>query len=167
MKNAAKPQGCTNLKLRQLTRMVTRHYDHHISDTGLKNTQYALLSHVVRLGPIRPGELAKRMHMDASTLTRNMQPLVAHGWLQIGAGSDARSRLVEATEPGRAKQAEGQRAWKTAQLALNERLGIERVAALHELLDACIECLDDDPESAAEDNAESADSGDRSRRSRR
>ncbi|MFU3033310.1 MarR family winged helix-turn-helix transcriptional regulator [Pseudomonas aeruginosa] len=167
MKNAAKPQGCTNLKLRQLTRMVTRHYDHHVSETGLKNTQYALLSHVVRLGPIRPGELAKRMHMDASTLTRNMQPLVAHGWLQIGAGSDARSRLVEATEAGRAKQAEGQRAWKAAQLALNERLGIERVAALHELLDACIECLDDDPQSAAEDNAESTDSGDRSRRSRR
>ncbi|MFU5804174.1 MarR family winged helix-turn-helix transcriptional regulator [Pseudomonas aeruginosa] len=167
MKNAAKPQGCTNLKLRQLTRMVTRHYDHHVSETGLKNTQYALLSHVVRLGPIRPGELAKRMHMDASTLTRNMQPLVAHGWLQIGAGSDARSRLVEATEAGRAKQAEGQRAWKAAQLVLNERLGIERVAAMHELLDACIECLDDDPQSATEDNAESVDSGDRSRRSRR
>ena len=167
MKNAAKPQGCTNLKLRQLTRMVTRHYDHHVSETGLKNTQYALLSYVVRLGPIRPGELAKRMHMDASTLTRNMQPLVAHGWLQIGAGIDARSRLVEATEAGRAKQAEGQRAWKAAQLALNERLGIERVVALHELLHACIECLDDDPESAAEDNAESADSGDGGRRSRR
>lgn len=167
MKNAAKPQECTNLKLRQLTRMVTRHYDYHVSETGLKNTQYALLSHVVRLGPIRPGELAKRMHMDPSTLTRNMQPLVAHGWLQIGAGSDARSRLVEATEAGRAKQAEGQRAWKAAQLALNERLGIARVAALHELLDACIECLDDDPQSSAEDNAESDDSGDRSRRSRR
>ena len=167
MKNAAKPQGCTNLKLRQLTRIVTRHYDHHVSETGMKNTQYALLSYVVRLGPIRPGELAKRMHMDASTLTRNMQPLVAHGWLQIGAGSDARSRLVEATEAGRAKQAEGQRAWKAAQLVLNERLGLERVVALHGLLHACIECLDDDPESAAEDNTESADGGDRRRRSRR
>lgn len=167
MKNAIKPQGCTNLKLRQLTRMVTRHYDRHVSDTGLKNTQYALLSHVVGLGPIRPGDLAKRMHMDASTLTRNLQPLVAHGWLKIGAGDDARSRLVEATEAGRAKRAEGQRAWKEAQVALNERLGIERVAALHELLDACIECLDGDAESAAEDDAESTGRGDRNKRPRR
>jgi len=167
MKNALKPQGCTNLKLRQLTRMVTRHYDRHVSDTGLKNTQYALLSHVVGLGPIRPGDLAKRMHMDASTLTRNMQPLVAHGWLKIGAGSDERSRLVEATEAGRAKRAEGQRAWKEAQVALNERLGIERVAALHELLDACIECLDDVAESATEGDAESASKGNRSKRSQR
>lgn len=150
MKNATKPQGCTNLKLRQLTRVVTRHYDRFSSETGLKNTQYALLSRVVGLGPIRPGDLAKRMYMDASTLTRNLQPLVAHGWLQIGAGNDARSRLVEATDAGREKQAEGQRAWKAAQLALNERLGIERVAALHELLEACIECLDDDAESVAD-----------------
>ncbi|QET31271.1 MarR family winged helix-turn-helix transcriptional regulator [Burkholderia multivorans] len=167
MKNASKPQGCTNLKLRQLTRMVTRHYDRHVSDTGLKNTQYALLSHVVGLGPIRPGDLAKRMHMDASTLTRNLQPLVAHGWLKIGAGVDARSRLVEATETGRAKRAEGQRAWKEAQVALNERLGIECVAALHELLDACIECLDDDAESTTEDEAESAGSGIRHKRIQR
>lgn len=167
MKNDIKPQGCTNLKLRQLTRMVTRHYDRHVSATGLKNTQYALLSYVVVLGPIRPGDLAKRMHMDASTLTRNMQPLVAHGWLNISAGSDARSRLVEATEAGRAKRAEGQSAWKEAQAALNRRLGIERVSALHELLDTCIEYLDGDPERAAEEDAEPAGRDNGKKRARR
>lgn len=146
MKNAIKPQGCTHLKLRQLDRMVTRHYDHYVAKTGLKNTQYALLSHVVRLGPIRPGELAQRMQMDASTLTRNLQPLAAQGLLTIGAGADARSRLVEATEAGMAKRTEAQRAWKVAQTALNERLGVERVAELHVLLDACIACLGEDVE---------------------
>ena len=138
------PQGCTNLKLRQLTRLVTRHYDHYTAAAGLKTTQYSLLSHVEKFGPIRPSDLAKRMQMDASTLTRNMQPLVAQGWLRIGAGEDARSRLVEITDDGRAKRVEGQRAWKKAQLALNERLGVERVAALHELLDASVACFDDD-----------------------
>lgn len=138
------PKGCTNLKLRQLTRLVTRHYDHYTAAAGLKTTQYSLLSHVENLGPIRPGDLARSMQMDASTLTRNMQPLVAQGWLRIGAGEDARSRLVEITDAGRAKRVEGQRAWKLAQLALNERLGVERVAALHELLDDGIACFDDD-----------------------
>ncbi|HGH4624785.1 TPA: MarR family winged helix-turn-helix transcriptional regulator [Enterobacter hormaechei] len=145
MKNAISPQGCTNLKLRQLNRRVTRLYDHHLSTAGLKNTQYALLSHVVRLGPIRPGDLARRMQMDASTLTRNMQPLIAQGWLKTGAGDDARSRLVEATETGCAKRIEGQQAWKKAQVALNEQLGMECVVALHALLDACIERLSDSP----------------------
>jgi DNA-binding MarR family transcriptional regulator len=149
MKSATMPQGCTNLKLRQLGRVVTRHYDRFVAEAGLKNTQYALLSHVVKLGPIRPGDLARRMQMDASTLTRNLQPLAAQGWLTVGAGEDARSRLVEATAAGHAKRAEGQRAWKAAQTALNERLGVERVAALHDLLDACIECLDGDSDDAA------------------
>lgn len=136
------PQGCTNLKLRQLSRAVTRHYDAYVAPLGLKNTQYSLLSHVVKLGPLRPGELARRMRLEASTLTRNLQPLLAQGWLTLGPGDDARSRLVDATEAGRAKRAEAQRAWKQAQIALNERLGAERVVALHTLIDDCLERLD-------------------------
>jgi DNA-binding MarR family transcriptional regulator len=138
----AAPRGCTNLKLRQLSRAVTRHYDAYVAPVGLKNTQYSLLSHVVLLGPNMPSELAERMRLDASTLTRNLQPLVAQGWLTQGPGADGRSRLVEATEAGRAKRAEGQRAWKQAQLALNERLGPQRVAALHGLIDELLASLD-------------------------
>jgi DNA-binding MarR family transcriptional regulator len=143
MAESVKPQGCTNLKLRQLSRAVTRHYDAYVAPTGLKNTQYSLLSHVVLLGPLRPTDLAQRMKLDASTLTRNLQPLVAAGWVAQGPGDDARSRLVGATEAGRAKRAEAQKAWKQAQLALNARLGEERVAALHALLDDCLQRLDD------------------------
>jgi len=131
------------VKLQRLTRIVTRHYDAYVAATGLKNTQCTLLSEVVALGPIRPSDLARHMDVHASTLTRNLQPLVAHGWLQLGAGVDARSRLVEATDEGRAKHAEAQRAWKKAQLALDARLGSRRVAVLNALLDECIECLDD------------------------
>jgi DNA-binding MarR family transcriptional regulator len=147
----ATPRGCTNLKLRQLSREVTRHYDAYIAPTGLKNTQYALLSQVVLLGPIRPTELAARMRLDASTLTRNLQPLVAQGWLTQGPGEDQRSRLVEATAAGREKRAEAQRAWKQAQLALNARLGPQRVSALHALIDDCVAALD-----AADDEEEGA-----------
>ena len=143
MAEAVKPQGCTNLKLRELSRVVTRHYDAHVAPTGLKNSQYSLLSHVVALGPVRPGELAARMRLDASTLTRNLQPLIAAGWVEQGPGDDARSRSVVATEAGRAKRAEAQRTWKQAQLALNARLGNERVAALHALLDECLAALED------------------------
>src|SRR5690606_16777 len=164
MKNQIKLQGCTNLKIRQLDRMVSRHYDRFVGAAGLKNTQYSLLSHVVTHGPIRPSDLARRMQMDASTLTRNLQPLVAQGWLRVGAGEDARSRLVEATEAGQAKRTEGQRAWKTAQLALNERLGMERVAVLHALLDACIECLDDISDGSAGDGQDARATESRTRK---
>ncbi|HEX3141697.1 MAG TPA: MarR family winged helix-turn-helix transcriptional regulator, partial [Rhizobacter sp.] len=117
------PRGCTNLKLRQITRRVSRHYDAAVSASGLKTTQYSLLSHVVSLGPVRPSDLAGAMNLDASTLTRNLQPLVAQGWVELSAGVDGRSRLVSITEAGRAKRTETQRLWKQAQTSLNEQLG--------------------------------------------
>jgi DNA-binding MarR family transcriptional regulator len=138
MDKAVKPQGCTNLKLRQLDRVVSRHYDAYVSATGLKNSQYSLLSHVVLLGPIRPSDLADRMQMDASTLTRNLQPLIAQGWVRQKPGENRRSRLIEATASGRDKREETKRAWKQAQLALNARLGPERVVAIHTVLDDCL-----------------------------
>ena len=138
-----KPQGCTNLKLRQLSRVVSRHYDAFVATSGLKNTQYSLLSHVVLLGPVRPTDLALKMRVDTSTLTRNLQPLIAQGWVTVLPGPDARSRAVEATDAGRVKRTEGQRAWKQAQLDLNRKLGPVRVAELHRLIDEAMTRLDD------------------------
>ena len=134
----AAPAGCTSLKLRQLNRRVSQHYDRIVGAVGLKTSQSSLLSHVVRLGPVRPGELADHMEMDASTLTRNLQPLVAQGWVEVGPGEDGRSRLVTATDTGRSKRTEAQREWKRAQLALNDKLGIDRVAQLHAQIDECL-----------------------------
>lgn len=142
------PRGCTNFKLRQITRTVSRHYDAAVGPSGLKTTQYSLLTHIATLGPLRPSELAERMNLDASTLTRNLQPLVAQGWVEQRPGSDGRSRLVAITEAGRAKRTEAQRLWKQAQLALNHKLGEARVAQLHALIDECLPLLEaDDGES--------------------
>ena len=135
------PQGCTNFRLRQLMRRVTQHYDAQMAQCGLKTTQYTLLSHVLKLGPIRPGELAAAMTMEPSTLTRNLRPLVDAGWVTLEPGTDARSRLVHITQAGRDKRAQGQRFWKAAQQTLNDALGVERVAALHTLIDASLALL--------------------------
>jgi DNA-binding MarR family transcriptional regulator len=139
------PVGCSSFKLRQLSRRVSQHFDHRIGVAGLKTTQYSLLSHVQRLGPVRPGELAAQMEMDASTLTRNLQPLIAQGWVEIGPGADGRSRAVSVTEAGRVKRAEAQREWKRAQLALNEQLDPARVARLHALIDECLALMNEVP----------------------
>ena len=144
------PQGCTSFKLRQLARRVGRHYDQHVAAVGLKTTQYSLLSHIAQLGPLRPSDLAARMGLEPSTLTRNLAPLVAQGWVEVLAGADGRSRSVTLTAPGRLKRNEAQRAWKLAQLALNQRLGVERVSRLHELIDACLADLDP-PDADADD----------------
>lgn len=148
MDTAVKPQGCTNLKLRQLMRRVAQLYDAEVGKTGLRGTQYSLLSYVARLGPLRPVDLARAMKVEASTLTRNLRPLIAAGLLTLAPGPDARSRLVCITPAGRDKRQEAQRRWRVAQEALNARLGVERVVALHALLDECQALLADVPEGA-------------------
>lgn len=139
-----KPQGCTNLKLRQLMRRVAQRYDAEVGQVGLKGTQYSLLSYVIKLGPIRPVDLAQAMNVDASTLSRNLKPLIAAGWVTQEAGVDARSRLVQATDAGREKRVEAQRRWRVAQEGLNAALGPQRVIALHALIDEAMQALDDD-----------------------
>jgi DNA-binding MarR family transcriptional regulator len=116
-------------------------YDTEVARAGLKTTQYSLLSHVLRLGPIRPGDLAQAMTLDASTLTRNLKPMIDAGWLELSAGDDGRSRSVSITAAGRSKRTEAQRHWKAAQEGLNQLLGVERVLALHALIDDSLEKL--------------------------
>jgi hypothetical protein len=102
MDTAVKPQGCTNLKLRQLMRRVAQLYDAEVGKTGLRGTQYSLLSYVVKLGPIRPGELARVMKVDASTLTRNLRPL-------IDAGPAAAGSRLRRPQPSRERDTRGAR----------------------------------------------------------
>ena len=79
-----KPQGCTYLKLRQLTRSVARLYDEQLARCGLKGTQYSLLSHAVKLGPVAgggPGGADEPEHLHAVA-----QPAAAGGGGLAGGG---------------------------------------------------------------------------------
>lgn len=140
--DASRPSGCTSFKLRQLARRVGRRYDAALqAATGLKATQYSLLTHVEKLGPLAPGDLARRMALDASTLTRNLQLLAAQGLVRVEAGADQRSRQVVLTPAGCARRAEGRAAWRQAQAGLHAQLGEARVQRLHALIDECMAAL--------------------------
>lgn len=135
------PRGCTNFRLRQLSRLVTRFYDSEFAHVDLKGTQFSALACIAQAEPVRPGDLSQMMGMDASTLTRNLRVLIDHGWVELGPGPDARSRMISLTESGRHKLAEARACWKRAQQGLNDLLGTEQVAALHGLLDHGLSAL--------------------------
>ena len=151
---SASPQGCTYFKLRQLLRSVSRLYDAEIGQAGLKGTQFSLLGYVLALGPVNPGELAERMGLDGSTLTRNLRLLQEQGWVRQGPGANARERRVEITPEGQAKHAEARVHWKRAQQllalvvsadpnSLNQVLEPGEVAHLHAAMDRAQALLHD------------------------
>jgi len=135
------PSGCTHARLRQLTRRVGQHFDAEVAQSGLKTTQYSLLTSIESRGPVRPVDLAASLHMTASTLSRNLHLLVDAGWLQVDDGPDARSRLVSITGAGRIRRREARAHWKRAQQSLVDRLGAGRVAALHRLIEESLPLL--------------------------
>ena len=130
---------CTAFRLRKLSRRVSQHYDAHLAGAGLRSTQFSLLGTLLRREPIMLSELADVLEMDRTTLTRNLRPLQAAGWVALGRGSDARTRTVAITDGGRAKWHEARPLWRAAQQSLHAVFGAEHVAALHGVLDTSLE----------------------------
>ena len=61
----------------------------------------AILIVAARLGLARPAQVCDILQLDASTLSRNVKPLQAHGWLEVVPDEDARSQPFRLTAKGR------------------------------------------------------------------
>ena len=99
---------------------------------------------MIKLGPIRPVDLAAGMNIDASTLSRNLKPMVAAGWLSLEAGGGCAQPPGNSRPTPDARSAiEAQRRWRVAQEGINATLGPQRVIALHALIDEAMQALDE------------------------
>lgn len=132
---AEKLLGCTCFKLRKLTRAMSRLYDQHMAAVGLKTTQYSLLINAAR-APLPVAELAERLGMERTTLTRNLKPLLDAGWIELRAGRDSRQRIVTVTGSGLDKVKQAYVAWCGAQQAFEALIGRDAVRALHAQLES-------------------------------
>ena len=106
---------CNCLALRQAARHVSQIYDSHLAQTGLRGSQYSILSKLNRLGPLSINELAKAMVMDRTTLGRAIRPLERDKLLTIAAGEDARVRKLKLTAIGESRFKAAQAKWREAQ----------------------------------------------------
>ena len=129
-------RGCTCFRLRRLTRRVTAVYNHALAPTGMRVTQYSLLSNLRRSGPLPLSVLAESLDMDRTTLSHNLKPLTDAGWVGVTVSSDdARVRLVALTSKGEVHLQAARAHWKRAQEEVNATIGAEELAQLHEMLD--------------------------------
>ena len=132
--------GCTCARLRKLSRRVTRIYDAHLSAQEIKVTQYSLLANAAR-GERTLTEFAAELEMDRSTLSRNLAPLAAQGWVSLGVGADPRSRSVSVTAAGRRKLKAALPLWRKAQCEVESILGTTDVGELHRKIERALAAL--------------------------
>ena len=124
--------------LRRTARRVTRIYDRALRPAGVRLTQYSVLANINGAGGLSISELAERLEMERTTLTRNLRPLVRAGWVIVARGSDRRQRSVGLTQAGRQVYDAAFPLWQAAEQHLREVLGHD-AEALRALLDATLE----------------------------
>ncbi len=131
---------CTCGRLRMLARRLTRIYDAHLAGEDIKVTQYSLLVRISR-GEKTLSELALAMDMERTTLTRNLAPLEAQGWVKTRPGEDPRSCMVGITAAGKRKLEAVLPLWRRAQREVETVLGESRVGSLHQEVDRALAAL--------------------------
>ena len=122
---------CLLGRVRKLDRVLTGIYDAAFRPFGLKATQINLLVLVAKAGPIRRIEIAKSLHLDPSTLTRNLKIMLTNGWIkEIADGEDGRGFPVVVTPQGRDLLNQIGPSWRKAQTRTQKLIGEEGAALL-------------------------------------
>jgi DNA-binding MarR family transcriptional regulator len=115
--------GCVCFHLRRSARTITQFYDRVLAPSGLRATQFTLLTVVHRTGGLPFSSLAEVLGMDRTTLTRNLRPLQRDGLVKIETGSDRRVRMVRLTASGERKLVEAEPLWARAHARITSGIG--------------------------------------------
>jgi len=117
-------RNCLLTRGRQISRVLTAIYDDALRPLGIIAPQFSLLVLIAELAPVSRSELGRKNHQDRSTLSRNLQPLIAQGWVAEGVPArDGRSRPLSLTPEGNALLDSAASAWSSAQSHAMHLLG--------------------------------------------
>lgn len=121
------PSMCHCTNMRRSSRAITQFYDELLKPSGLKVTQYSLLNHLRRLGPLTMNELSQAIRLERTTLVRNLKPLENKGLVSILAEKTSQAHLVHLTEKGLKALEMAFPYWNQAQQELKELLTEEEI----------------------------------------
>src|SRR5215207_5248686 len=125
---------CLAGRVRVLSRVVTGIYDDALRPHKVRVSQMNVLVAVAAMGPVRAGDVCRRLRLDKSTLSRDLDRLLDRGWVRATPG-DGRSQDLEATPAGRALIRKVFPAWEEAQARVRGVLGAALTKGLFEAAD--------------------------------
>ncbi len=114
---------CTCGTMRKAARAITLLYDNAFKSSGLLSTQFGVLHVIYNIESVRISDLADKLGMDRTTLTRNLSVLEREGFIKISEGKDHRTRNVTATQKGRGAVTRAIPLWNEAQRKVKQKMG--------------------------------------------
>jgi len=125
-------QECIAVRIRLLNRVVSNIYDDALRPLGIKVSQMNILVAAAKLGTARPAVVCDLLQLDVSTLSRNVERMVASGWLEVVPDDDGRAQPFEVSTKGKRLIEQAFPAWQKAQQKATELLGQKGVDLLRE-----------------------------------
>jgi len=122
---------CLAVRVRLLNRTITSIYDDALRPLGLTVGQLNILVVITKRGPIAPGEVARRLNMEKSTVSRNIERMRTHGWLTVTAAESGSKQLLALTRQGKALLEKSVPAWEEAQTQARAVLGQRGAESIH------------------------------------
>ncbi len=128
--------ACACFAVRRAARSVTQLYDEILRPTGLRATQLSILAAIRALEPVALSRLASMTGTDRTTMSRNLGPLEADGYVRIGRTRDRRVRQLRLTAKGERKLGSALPLWQQAQDRIASELGEKRLRRMFRDLEA-------------------------------
>ena len=131
-------QDCIHARIRHAGRALGRFYDEALRPAGLSATQFTLLATLDRIGDATVAELADRVGMHRTTLTRNLRVMQRAGWIKRQPGLDRRTQILSTSRAGSERVTEALPLWRAVHRQAAGRLGERREQRLLRYLDRLI-----------------------------
>jgi DNA-binding MarR family transcriptional regulator len=109
---------CLSANLRRTERVITRHYDEYLAESGLTAVQLPILACIAAAEEATFRLLAEQLDLDRSTLSRNLTLLRDRRLVKLGAPSGPKPGLIALTARGKEALRDAHGRWREAQAAL-------------------------------------------------
>jgi DNA-binding MarR family transcriptional regulator len=123
-------EQCSCLRVRRMSRVLSRLYDEVLRPSGLRMSQLSVLVAIARFGErgAKIGALADVLATERTTLTRNIGPLERAGFLRVARDpGDARARILLLTRAGERAIEAAFPLWQVAQRRVRDAVGSGRL----------------------------------------
>ena len=114
---------CASFNFRRASRAITALYDNALQESGIRSTQFAILTAVAKSQPVSISTISEILIMDATTLTRSLDLLRKQGLITISPRAKMRQRFLNLTLEGEKTLARAIPLWREIQQKFEAKAG--------------------------------------------
>jgi DNA-binding MarR family transcriptional regulator len=125
--------NCIAVRVRLINRVVTSLYDEALRPHGLRVSQGNILIAIACSEDPRPADICRRLRLERSTLSRDVEIMKSQGWLASDPPEGGRNQVLRVTPAGHDLLARARPAWESAQAEAKRLIGEVEVEALRRI----------------------------------